>query len=367
MVIDFTNKRFIIAGGGTGGHLFPALAIGDRLQSFGAKIHYVGSMYGIESQILPKKKLDHTLFNIRGFSRHISIQSVLRNILFPFRFLISFLKSFLLILNFKPDAVIGTGGYSSGLPLLSAVLLSIPTLIHEQNSFPGITTRKLASRVNAVCIATPDSAKYLGNTEFYIVGNPVRNSIKQVPKSDGCEFFNFNPERPTLLVLGGCQGSKPINEHLLTHYSHFTNAGIQMVWQCGKSGTESLQSVHSEGLIITPFIDKIEMGMGMADVVISRAGAITLSELAVCGKPMVLIPYPQAAGNHQFHNAEYYASHGASITVLQHQLELGELEETILQLFNYPEKLQKMSINATSLAVTDAVEKLTKKIESIVV
>lgn len=363
----FNNKRFIIAGGGTGGHLFPALAIGEKLQLLGAKIHYVGSKYGIESQILPKKKLDHTLLNIRGISRHISIQSILRNILFPFRFVLSFIKSILLILNFKPDAVIGTGGYSSGLPLLSAVLLSIPTLIHEQNSFPGITTRKLASRVNAVCIATPDSEKYLGNTNFYVSGNPVRSSIKKVTKVEGCEFFNFDNDKPTLLVLGGSQGSKPINEHLKSHYSHYTNVGIQMVWQCGTTQMESLNSIQSHGLIVTPFIDKIEMAMGMADVVVSRAGAITLSELAVCGKPMILIPYPQAAGNHQFHNAEYYALHGASITVQQDQLDTGKLEKTILQLFDNPDSLQDMAINASSLAVTDAVQNITGKIESILV
>lgn len=365
MGVDFTKKRFIIAGGGTGGHLFPALAIAETLQALGAKIHFVGSKYGLEANVLSKRQFEHTLLNIRGFSRHISIRSVFRNILFPFRFIISFIKSYFLLKDFKPHAVIGTGGYSSGLPLLSAVLLSIPTLIHEQNSFPGITTRKLASKVNIVCLATPDSAKYFDNENYVITGNPVRKSIIKINKIVGCDYFNLDPVKPTVLVMGGSQGSKPINNHLKKHYTQYLKMGVQLIWQCGESAYDNLKFIEKNGILITPFIDKVEMALGMADIVISRAGAITLAELAVCGKSMVLIPFPQAAGNHQLHNARYYEEKGAAKIVLQDQLKTGKLEKTVEELFGNPELILQMSENALSLSISDAVEKITGNLDGL--
>ena len=215
------NLKVIISGGGIGGHFYPAIAIGNKLKSLNVDVKYIGSQYGIESTLLNNDDNDITLLNIRGIQRHLNVESLFINCVFPFRFIHSYIKSRELIKDFKPHVVIGTGGYSSGLPLLAAIHKGIKTVIHEQNSFPGITTRKLVKKVTKVCIAFEDAKAYFKNNNVILTGNPVRNNICLIDKSKAKESYHFDIGRPVLAISGGSQGSVPFNRHFQIHLDQY--------------------------------------------------------------------------------------------------------------------------------------------------
>ena len=201
--------NIIIAGGGTGGHLFPAFAIGGRLEKEGAKVTYIGSIYGIEKNYKTELKNKLYLLNITGIDRTVSMKSFLNNLVFPFRFVISYLKSIIIIKRIKPKIIIGTGGYSSGIPLLVGILLNVKSIIHEQNSYPGITTRSLSKKVNKVLIAYNNLEKYISTTNCLFTGNPVRENLNSINREDACKEINLDPNKKIIFILGGSQGSKP--------------------------------------------------------------------------------------------------------------------------------------------------------------
>ena len=357
-----SKLRVIIAGGGTGGHLFPALAIGDELKSRGTNVMYMGSTYGIEVKQLKDRNENCILLNIRGIQRSFSLASIWQNLLFPFKFFMGYIKSIITIIKFNPQVVVGTGGYASGLPLLAALLLNRKTLLQEQNSFPGITTRKLSHKVDTICIAYESAQQYLNKTAL-LTGNPIRKDLKLFDRNEACEKLGFNPDKPIIFILGGSQGSHPFNVHFSNVYDEYINKDIQLLWQTGNGDIDWLNAEIDESNIkLTSFIHNMSHAYSAADIVISRAGALAIEELKSCGKAMVLIPFPLAAADHQTENANSLVIENAAICISQTEMNDGFLETTIIELFNNKQKIQSLQENAKRLAFPNALTEISDHI-----
>ena len=352
------DVRIIIAGGGTGGHLFPAIAIADELRARGALVKFVGSKFGIEAQVLPHRGESPLLLSIRGIRRDFSMSSILTNLVFPFRFLVAYIKSVRYLRRFQPHVVVGTGGYSSGVPLLAAIRSGFKTLIQEQNSYPGITTRRLSSKVDIICTAFEEATAYLSG-DIRLYGNPVRKTVKVLEKSTARREMMISETLPTLFILGGSQGSLPLNIHFQKQHLIYLQKGYQIIWQCGEAHFPGLKSLNDQKNIhIFPFIQEMGIAYSAADLVVCRAGALTLAELCYCHKASVLIPFPFAAAGHQRVNAKSMADRGAAILTPQSELSTGKLEAQIFALFENPETLPTMEKNAGLLARPDATKQI---------
>jgi UDP-N-acetylglucosamine--N-acetylmuramyl-(pentapeptide) pyrophosphoryl-undecaprenol N-acetylglucosamine transferase len=348
--------RVLIAGGGTGGHLFPALAIGDELRGQGAEVKFIGSKYGIESTVLKNRGEDAVLLGIRGLQRSFTLIALGKNILFPLRFVISLLKSFWTIYKFSPQVVVGTGGYSAGLPLLAAVYMGKKTLIQEQNSFPGITTRNLSQRVDIICIAYAKAQDFI-KKKARLLGNPVRKDIQLISKKKACKKLGLNHEQKVIFIVGGSQGSRPFNDHFSAVYPEYCKIGIQLLWQTGLNEFELInKSINDVNVKLMPFIDDMGTAYSAADIVVSRAGAMAIEELKSFGKAMVLIPFPQAAGNHQTANANALESENAAICFPQNKFQTGELESLLFDLLRDSNKRDSLAKNASKMAFPNALD-----------
>ena len=354
-----SNLRMIIAGGGTGGHFFPAQTLKNSLIKKGVEVQYIGSQHGIESALLNENDKNTTLLNIRGIQRHFNIQSILINCLFPLRFLDSYIKSRKIIRDFKPHVVIGTGGYSSGLPLLVAIHKGIKTVIHEQNSFPGIITRKLIKKVDKVCISFEDVKNYLKGDNILYTGNPVRKNICLMDKNQAKESYHFDVNKPVLAILGGSQGSTPFNQHFKKNINKYIESNIQILWQCGNKDFQNLKELNEiSNIHIIPFTNHMDIFYSAADLVVSRSGALALSEMALLGKAMILIPFPSSAGNHQFINAQTFQKINGALLVNQSSLKSGSLEKAIFPLIHNAKKITSMEKNSKKLGQPDATRKI---------
>ena len=359
------RKSIIIAGGGTGGHLFPALAIGDayKKQFPNLAIHFVGSRFGLEARILPENERPHTLLSIRGFMRGYSITALSRNLLFPFRFCFAYIKSRRLLKRLSPIAVIGTGGYASGLPLLAAIHKGIPTVIHEQNSYPGVTTRWLSSRVNTVCISYEDARRHLKKKSGVVTGNPVREEILSGDRMEALRNFGLSDRFPVVGLLGGSQGALALNRAMKGALGKM--ADVQIIWQAGSTHQDQFSVHENERVKVLPFVDDMGAFYAAADMVISRAGALALAEIAACGKPSLLVPFAGAAGDHQSKNAESLRATGASVVMDERDLTGDRLAEEVMSLLGDKLRLNHMSTAARSVAKPDAAVQIVEEIEVI--
>ncbi|MFH0988709.1 MAG: undecaprenyldiphospho-muramoylpentapeptide beta-N-acetylglucosaminyltransferase [bacterium] len=362
-----TEPRILIAAGGTGGHLFPALAIADELKRMrpSAEILFVGTKEKIETRIVPQRGYAFQTIWISGLHRRLTIE----NLLFPLKVCVSLLQSFFLIRRFQPHAVIGTGGYVCGPVLYVASLINIPVFIHESNSFPGVTTRMLAGRAERVYIAFEVSKRWLKRTDHVeLVGTPTRESLGTIPAAEGRKFFQLDPARKTVLVMGGSLGAASINTAVLDMLDTVIAADIQLIWQTGKADFERIKSVVGEKRFawLGPFIDTMEYALGAADVVVCRAGATTIAELTRTGKPAILIPYPHAAADHQTHNAQSLVDAGAALMIADTEVR-SKLGTAVLQLVNDQNRLSDMSTAATRFgrpkAATTIAEQILKAIQ----
>ncbi|MFL2983552.1 MAG: UDP-N-acetylglucosamine--N-acetylmuramyl-(pentapeptide) pyrophosphoryl-undecaprenol N-acetylglucosamine transferase [Candidatus Neomarinimicrobiota bacterium] len=281
------NKKIIITGGGTGGHLFPALAIGEEIirRYPDSKIHYVGSIFGLESKVFPIKDVWHTLLPIRGIQRGFSLNSIARNLLLPFRIIKSIIKINKLLKEFVPEIIIATGGYAAAIPLfvISRMYNNLPILLQEQNSFPGLTTRWFANKAQKICIAFDESQRILGKNTI-LTGNPVRKGISQGNRNDGIKKFNFNKKRKTIFLFGGSQGSSYLNKIMSKVAKNISNAGHQILWQTGDLEYSHYSFMNSKNIRVVPFINNMADAYAISDLLVCRSGALTLSEIAVCGK-----------------------------------------------------------------------------------
>lgn len=355
--------RIMIAGGGTGGHLYPALAIGEEImqRTSNVKVHYIGSEFGLEANIFPRKGLSHTLIPISGFQRSLSIKSILKNLSLIFRIPLSIRKIQSLFDRMDPKVIVGTGGYASAIPVKVGLDRDIPTMIQEQNSYPGLTTRLFANKATAVFAGSKDSESYI-NSKINVTGNPIRNGIEKGLKKIGYDLFQLDNKMPTVFLFGGSQGSVPLNNAIRSILNIFEKNGIQLLWQTGEKNYESLKNLESDKIKVKPYIKEMDLAYAICDLVISRAGALTLSELLVCGMPSILLPLPTATADHQTKNAATMVESGAAIMIKQNELDNDILGNTIIELINDKNKLKNMSANALRIAKPGATKDIVKNI-----
>ena len=350
-------KKFIISGGGTGGHIFPAIAIADELKRRipDADILFVGAKDRMEMQKVPQAGYPIEGLWISGIQRKITLQ----NLLFPLKFISSLLKSRRIIKRFKPDAVIGTGGFASGAVVKVAGEMGIPTFIQEQNSYAGITNKMLSKKAKKICVAYDAMEQFFPKEKIVKTGNPIRDGLLDIAKhrTEGLTYFQLNPEQKTLLVLGGSLGARRINQLVEEQLPLFEKLGVQVLWQCGKLYYEEYKKYESERVNVLAFIDKMELAYAVADVIISRAGASSVSELCVVGKPVIFIPSPNVAEDHQTKNARAIEQKQAAILI--RETDLGTtFATTFTELINDEAKQQSLSQHIKTLALPNATEEI---------
>jgi UDP-N-acetylglucosamine--N-acetylmuramyl-(pentapeptide) pyrophosphoryl-undecaprenol N-acetylglucosamine transferase len=350
-----TVYTIIITGGGTGGHYYPALAIADAIMECSKdlpknsvlKCHYIGSKFGIEERLAPKQKYDHTLVPIKGFSRYLSFASFFQNLLLPFRILISQHRINKLYKKLHPIATIATGGYVSLLPGLISHRKHIPLFIQEQNAFPGVTSRVLAKRAMALFYAYDEVKKHIKDDVLFIKsGNPIRSSIKAMDKVEARKIMGLDPDKFTLFIFGGSQGALNVNKYIAQRaHSWVHKYDIQILWQTGNYSFDMLCQKFCEhkAIHLLPFIENMSAAYSAADMVIARAGALTLAEIERMKVPAILIPLPTAAGNHQFHNAKALADLGCTVIIEEKHFEEAPLVQLMNTMVNDQNKLKNMS------------------------
>ncbi|MCQ2450384.1 MAG: undecaprenyldiphospho-muramoylpentapeptide beta-N-acetylglucosaminyltransferase [Clostridia bacterium] len=360
--------HILFAGGGTAGHINPALAIADYIKERhpDAKISYIGTPDKLEAKLVPQKGYDFYTIEVAGFQRKITPKNIKRNVIAAKKAVTSSIRAKQLLKELKPDIVVGTGGYVSGPVLREAAKLNIKTAIHEQNAFPGVTTKMLSKNADAVMLAMPEAKKYLKlNKEPIITGNPVRVELSKFSKDEAKAKLGFD-DRPVILSFGGSLGARHINEATEELIKWHSGSGkFYHIHGTGKVGfsamTEHLENAGvklPEEISVREYIDNMDVCMAAADLVICRAGAITLSELALCGKPSVLIPSPFVAENHQFHNAMTLKKAGAAEIIEEKDLTGEKLIETVSMLIENKPKLEKMSKAALKASISDANERI---------
>jgi len=346
-------KRFIISGGGTGGHIFPAIAIADELKRRlpDAEILFVGAKDRMEMQKVPQAGYPIEGLWISGLQRKLSWQ----NLLFPLKFISSLLKSRSVIKRFKPDAVIGTGGFASGAVVKVAGQMGIPTFIQEQNSYAGITNKMLAKNAHKICVAYDAMEQFFPKEKIVKTGNPIRDGLLNIAqyRSEGLSYFHLDSERKTLLVLGGSLGARRINQLIEQQLPLFEQLGVQVLWQCGKLYYEEYKKYNSEQVRVLAFIDRMELAYAAADVIISRAGASSVSELCVVGKPVIFIPSPNVAEDHQTKNARAIADKQAAILLRESELN-EQFANTFSKLIADEAQQEALSAHIKALAQPNA-------------
>ena len=346
-------KRFIISGGGTGGHIFPAIAIADELKRRlpDAEILFVGAKDRMEMQKVPQAGYPIEGLWISGLQRKLSWQ----NLLFPLKFISSLLKSRSIIKRFKPDAVIGTGGFASGAVVKVAGQMGIPTFIQEQNSYAGITNKMLAKNAHKICVAYDAMEQFFPKEKIVKTGNPIRDGLLNIGeyRSEGLSYFHLDSQQKTLLVLGGSLGARRINQLIEQQLPLFEQLGVQVLWQCGKLYYEEYKKYNSEQVRVLAFIDRMELAYSAADVIISRAGASSVSELCVVGKPVIFIPSPNVAEDHQTKNARAIADKQAAILLRESELN-EQFANTFSKLIADEAQQEALSAHIKALAQPNA-------------
>lgn len=360
-----TQRRFIVSGGGTGGHIFPAIAIAKAIQVSNptAEILFVGAHGRMEMEKVPAAGFKIIGLPIAGLQR----KSIWKNIMFIPKLLVSLSKCRSIIKAFKPDVVIGVGGYASGPLLYKAQQMGIPTLIQEQNSYAGVTNKLLAKKAKAICVAYDNMEKFFPKDKIVMTGNPVRKDLQNVPVNDpeAIHHFNLNPELKTLLVIGGSLGARTINESIAQNLDMLIRKKIQVIWQTGKSyydeALSEISQYNNPNVHVLPFINRMDLAYSVADVIISRAGAGTISELAIVGKPVILVPSPNVAEDHQTKNANAFVDKGAAIMVKDMEAR-EKLVPELIKLLESDDQQVKMRINLKKLAMPNSDEMICNQV-----
>jgi UDP-N-acetylglucosamine--N-acetylmuramyl-(pentapeptide) pyrophosphoryl-undecaprenol N-acetylglucosamine transferase len=351
--------KVIISGGGTGGHIFPAIAIADAIRAKypDADLLFVGAKGKMEMERVPKAGYPIVGLWISGFQRSLDW----RNLLFPLKLLSSLATAYGILRRFRPDIVIGVGGYASGPLLEVAVRLGIPALIQEQNSYAGATNRILAKKVQKICVAYPDMERYFPAGKIRITGNPVRRELfeQKIAAREARGFFGLDPAKPTLLVFGGSLGALAINEAMEAGAATLADhPEIQVIWQCGGAYYERFRSGQTAGLPhvrLVPFLERMDMAYSAADVVVCRAGALTISELCMAGKAAILIPSPFVAEDHQTKNAQALVDRQAA-KMIKNAHAATELLPQAIALLTDTELRRSLEDHIRAMAKPDAAE-----------
>ena len=361
------SYKVILSGGGTGGHIYPAIAIANELKfRFPmTEFLFVGASDKMEMQKVPQAGYRIVGLWISGFQR----RATFKNLLFPFKLLFSLLKSAQIINTFKPDVVIGTGGYASGPVLHVASKRGVPTLIQEQNSFPGITNKLLSKKVDKICVAYEGLECFFPKNKLVLSGNPVRQDLLDLEQksAEALSFFNLESEKQTLLVLGGSLGARRINQLIESKLDYFKALGIQVVWQCGKLYSDEYSQYNKRDLVqVHAFINRMDLAYASADFVISRAGASSVSELCVVGKPVIFIPSPNVSEDHQTKNALAIAKNKAALLIAEKDLE-SSFDSEFSTVLNSKLQQELLSENIKKLALREATKTIVDEIEKLLV
>ncbi len=359
------NIRIILSGGGTGGHIFPAVAIANAIKAAApaAEILFVGAKGRMEMEKVPAAGYPIEGLWISGLQRRLTTD----NLMFPFKVISSLFNARKIIKSFKPDVVIGTGGYASGPTLRMASWLGIPTVIQEQNSFPGITNKMLAAKADIICVAYEGMEKYFPASKIRLTGNPVRHDIEfnNNSKSEALKLFNLVEGKITLLVVGGSLGARTINQSIHAGLRIMATDKIQLIWQTGKyyadQAAKAVQDIEGEGTVTMPFIKEMDKAYAAADIVVSRAGAIAISELCLTGKPSILVPSPNVAEDHQTKNALALSSRKAAILVKDSEAP-ATLVTAITELASNIAEQKTLSTNISSMAIRNSARQIAEHV-----
>jgi UDP-N-acetylglucosamine--N-acetylmuramyl-(pentapeptide) pyrophosphoryl-undecaprenol N-acetylglucosamine transferase len=359
------HKRIIISGGGTGGHVFPAISIANALRRIypGTEILFVGAEGRMEMDVVPAAGYKIIGLPVSGFYRSVTPG----NIVVLFKLIKSLSLARKIIKDFNPDVVVGVGGYASGPVLRQAGRMGIPTLIQEQNCYAGITNKLLAKKASAICVAYDGMEKYFPRDRIIKTGNPVRQSFESLDRlrNEALSFFNLEENVPVILVLGGSLGAGTINKNLSENIKKMTDSGYQWLWQTGKLYYENINALvnisSGRGISVHNFIVRMDYAFAAADIIVSRAGAGTISELCLVGKPVILIPSPNVAEDHQTRNAEALASRNAAVMISDNEALKSLVDETI-RLVTDKEKRMLLSENIKAMADRDADARIAEEI-----
>ena len=353
--------RIIISGGGTGGHIFPALSIAKSIEKKVRNVDFlfVGAKDRMEMDKVPKAGYKFIGLWISGLQRSLDK----RNLLFPFKLIHSIWKAKNIIKDFKPDLAIGTGGYASAPLLYVAAKNNIPTLIQEQNSYPGITNKILSKYVESICVAYDNMERFFPSEKVTITVNPIRQDILNFSnnKMSAQKLFDIDMSRPTLLVIGGSLGAFSINNAIIDKIDYLSDIGLNLIWQTGSSfynrAKDSIDHLNKRGMNAYSFISEMDKAYAVADIIVSRSGAIAIAELCCIGKPVILVPSPNVAEDHQYKNAQSLVNKNASLLVKDDQVN-RKLVEVIVRLLKDDTLRDSLSHNIKNIAVLDAADRI---------
>ncbi|WP_394975187.1 undecaprenyldiphospho-muramoylpentapeptide beta-N-acetylglucosaminyltransferase [uncultured Croceitalea sp.] len=359
------NYRFILSGGGTGGHIYPAIAIANELKRRykDAEFLFVGAKDKMEMEKVPQAGYQIEGLWISGLQRKLTV----KNLLFPIKLISSLLRARKIVKQFKPHVAIGTGGFASGPLLKMAASKNVPYVLQEQNSFAGITNKLLAKNAKVICVAYDNMERFFSNgTVVAKTGNPVRSDLIdiKVGKEEAATFFGLHTNQPILLVLGGSLGARRINQLIEKELSFFKELGIQVLWQCGKLYYEEYKKYDSNTVKVKAFLNKMDFAYTAADSIISRAGAGSVSELCLVGKPTVFIPSPNVAEDHQTKNAEALVKDDAALLIEEKDLD-ADFEMVFKRLITSKEEQKNLAVNISKLALPRATNDIADLIEGI--
>ncbi|ASV31147.1 undecaprenyldiphospho-muramoylpentapeptide beta-N-acetylglucosaminyltransferase [Maribacter cobaltidurans] len=358
------NYRFIISGGGTGGHIYPAISIADELKRRypNAEFLFVGAKDRMEMEKVPQAGYKIEGLWITGIQRKLT----LKNMMFPFKLISSLIKASKIVTKFKPHAVVGTGGFASGPLLKVASGRGIPCVLQEQNSFAGITNKLLKDKVAKICVAYDGMERFFPSDKIVKTGNPVRSDLISIneDKNEALRFFGLETGRKTLLVLGGSLGSKRINALIAENLEFFKSLGLQVLWQCGKGYIETYKPLNSDTVKVHAFFNDMAKTYAAADFIISRSGAGAVSELCLVGKPTIFIPSPVVAEDHQTKNAQALVAEDAAIMIKESNLD-EDFKTRFQSVFESRELQENLAKNIKALALPNATKDICDEIEKL--
>ena len=358
-----SNPKFIISGGGTGGHIYPAIAIANELKAQfpQAQFLFVGAQDKMEMQKVPAAGYPIEGLWIAGLQRSLT----LKNAMFPLKFVSSLWKSRSIIKQFQPDVVIGTGGFASGAVVKMAADMGIPTIIQEQNSYPGITNKMLSKKAKAICVAYDALDRFFPANKIVKTGNPVRNDLLNVDslRNEAIQFYKLDAHKKTIVVLGGSLGARRINQLIESEMSFFESQNVQVLWQCGKGYYQEYSKLDNGSTVkVFDFIERMDLLYAAADVIISRAGASSVSELAIVGKPVMFIPSPNVAEDHQTKNANSIVQKNGAVLIKESELE-SQFEEQMTRILTNDQVAMALSANLKKLALPNATKDIVEEIK----
>jgi UDP-N-acetylglucosamine--N-acetylmuramyl-(pentapeptide) pyrophosphoryl-undecaprenol N-acetylglucosamine transferase len=362
---QMVTKKILISGGGTGGHVYPAIAIANELKKRDDNIDilFVGAEGRMEIEKVPEAGYKIVALPVSGLQRRFT----LKNVAVIFKLLISMAKARKIIKDYNPDLVVGVGGFASGPVLRIASCMAIPTLIQEQNSYAGITNRILGKKANTICVAYEGMDKYFPKGRIVLTGNPVREEVLNVKMktSDALKYFNISGNKKVMLIMGGSLGARTINESVLKNIELIRESGIDLIWQTGRLYFESIQKNLADrkitGIKTVEFIARMDYAYSVADVIISRAGASTISELCMAGKPSILVPSPNVAEDHQTKNAMALVRSNAALMISDSEAEKRLIPEAVQLLNNY-RLIETLSVNIKKLGIKNSAERIVNEI-----